>query len=114
MQTNLPAAPWTTPSTPDSRAIVTGNGYFLLNLEGLDIEPDDEPATARALRQAVAALPELVAVVERMKGRLESAVTHGRCMAYADAVKGDAGACIADIVAIRAALAKAGAVPPTV
>jgi hypothetical protein len=101
MKTNLPAAPWTTPDTPDARAIIiTPDGYFSLNLEGLDV-PDKE-ATARALRQAVAALPDLLAALAAIHDasddlrlppvELRTAAGH----------------------LASAALAKAGAVPPTV
>ncbi len=52
----LPAAPWQASPLPDSHAIVTGDGYLLLDLEGLD----SPPKTATALRRAVAALPDLL------------------------------------------------------
>jgi hypothetical protein len=52
----LPASPWQASPLPDSHAIVTGDGYFLLDFEGLD----SPPKTAAALRRAVAALPDLL------------------------------------------------------
>lgn len=55
----LPAAPWQPFPLPDSRAVITGDGYFLLNLEGLDATPEQ----AAALRRAVAALPDLLAAL---------------------------------------------------
>jgi len=57
----LPAAPWQASPLPDSHAIVTGDGYFLLNLEGLPTTPE----AAAALRRAVAALPDLLEAMHR-------------------------------------------------
>jgi hypothetical protein len=68
----LPASPWQASPLPDSRAIITGDGYFLLNLEGLD----SPPQTAAALRRAVAALPDLLTIVERWR-------SHGQDIAEA-------------------------------
>jgi hypothetical protein len=57
----LPASPWQAFPLPDSRAIATGDGHFLLNLERLDSSPE----TVAALKRAVAALPDLLKVLER-------------------------------------------------
>jgi len=56
----LPASPWQASPLPDSRAIVTGDGYFLLNLEGLPATPE----TVAALKRAFAALPDLLTALE--------------------------------------------------
>jgi hypothetical protein len=65
MKTSLPAAPWLPSQYEDEAAIITPDGYFLLNLEGLDV-PDKED-TARALRQAVAALPAMLKALVHLK-----------------------------------------------
>jgi hypothetical protein len=103
MKTSLPAAPWLPSQYEDEAAIITPDGYFLLNLEGLDV-PDKE-ATARALRQAVAALPELVAALKNAANVLAALAT-----GQLDKVERDSPA----LLSARAALVKAGAVPPTV
>jgi len=65
----LPASPWQASPLPDSRAIITGDGYFLLNLEGLPTTPE----TAAALRRAVAALPDLLESVAEMLAEAKGA-----------------------------------------
>jgi hypothetical protein len=97
---HLPAAPWTTPNNPDSRAIVTGNGYFLLNLEGLDV-PDEE-ATARALRQAVAALPAVLTALSNLVEEAKRSPWGHTCEVHRETIE-----------EAFTTLAKAGAVPPT-
>ena len=80
----LPAAPWTAPQIPDSRAIVTGDGYFLLNLEGLDATPEQ----AAALRRAVAALPDCLAALNAFPDFPDDFHPHcpGSVVAFAQAV----------------------------
>ena len=64
----LPASPWQASPLPDSRAIVTGDGYFLLDLEGLDMPPQ----TAQNLKRAVAALPTLLLHLDHLKAAADS------------------------------------------
>lgn len=56
----LPAAPWHPSPIPGSRAVITGDGCILLNLEGI---PDATPEQAAAFRRAVAALPDCLAAL---------------------------------------------------
>jgi len=64
----LPASPWQASPLPDSRAIVTGDGYFLLNLEGLPTTPE----TAAALKRAIAALPTLLLHLDHLKAAADN------------------------------------------
>lgn len=67
----LPDAPWQLSPIPDSRAIVTPDGYFLLDLEGLDTDNPD------ALRRAVAALPDLLDALKLLLYGAEQAQRNG-------------------------------------
>jgi len=89
----LPASPWQASPLPDSRAIITGDGYFLLNLEGLPTTPE----TAAALKRAVAALPDLLTALETAERSMRPA-TRGALKDYISP----------ELALIRAALRKAG------
>lgn len=79
-------------------------------LENVAFIPDHERPMVeeQANARAIAAVPALLKLAERMLERLDCAIQKGNCMAYASAVDGNAGACIEDFQMAKKTLIAAG------